>query len=170
MEKANAYDNFPLWIVLLSGLYTVLLYALGAYIMAGLGLIWMALFLLYCLFLEMRIMKMSCVHCYYYGKFCGLVRGKLAAVFFKKGDPQKFLEKKISWKDIIPDFLVIVIPLIAGIILLIQGFTWTLLAVLGLLLILFMGGTPVIRGMFACKYCKQREFGCPADELFNTKK
>jgi hypothetical protein len=31
-------------------------------------------------------------------------------------------------------------------------------------------GNGLVRGSLACKYCKQREIGCPAEQLFNKKK
>jgi len=36
-----------------------------------------------------------------------------------------------------------------------------------ILFFLFFGGTAMIRGNLVCKYCKQREIGCPAEKLFN---
>ena len=69
----------------------------------------------------------------------------------------------------IPDFLVGIIPIVAGIILLIQSFSWVILGLIIVLFFLFFGGTALIRGKLVCKYCKQREIGCPAEKLFNKK-
>jgi hypothetical protein len=38
-----------------------------------------------------------------------------------------------------------------------------MLTILG---ILYFGGNAVRRGSFACKYCKQREIGCPTEKVF----
>ena len=169
MEAPKTYDNFPAWIAILSNFVTMSIYAIGAYILAGFGILFAILYLLYCLWLEIRILRRSCVDCYYYGKVCGLGKGKLCALLFKKGDPQKFVEKKITWAQLLPDFMVSLIPLASGIILLVRDFTWLLAALLIILGFLSFGGTAIIRGSFACKYCKQREIGCPAEQLFGSK-
>ena len=146
---------------------SISIYAVGAYIMAALA-VWLGiLYLLYCVWLEFRILKHSCVDCYYYGKLCGLGRGRLCSLVFDKGNPQRFIDKEVSWFDLLPDFMVAILPAIAAIILLIRDFTWPVLALLVLLLVLSFGANAVIRGSFACKYCKQRELGCPAERLFN---
>jgi hypothetical protein len=48
----------------------------------------------------------------------------------------------------------------------IRDFSWLLLITLAVLLILYLGGNAVTRGSFACKYCTQKEIGCPAEKLF----
>jgi hypothetical protein len=115
-------------------------------------------------------MKRSCVNCYYYGKYCAVGKGRIASLFFRKGSPKKFMRDKISWKDVLPDFLVSIIPLTAGIILLIVNFSLLLLVLIILLVILTFPGNAFIHGSLICKYCKQRKIGCPAEQLFNKKK
>ena len=68
------------------------------------------------------------------------------------------------------DFMVLIFPLIGGIILLIRDFTWLILILMVILVILSMGGNAILRGSLACKYCKQKELGCPAEQLFNKGK
>ena len=167
MEETKSYENFPAWIALLVTAVTLSIYAIGAYILAGFGVLFSSIYLLYCFLIELNVLRRSCVDCYYYGRTCGLGRGKLCALFFKKGEPQRFAEKEISWSAILPDFMVSIIPLVGGIILLIIDFTWLLVVLLALLFILAFGGNAVVRGSFACKYCKQREIGCPAEQLFS---
>ena len=168
MQNNNkVHENFPLWIPLLSYVLSLSIYALGAFIFYQLAILFTVLYLLFCLWIELKILKGSCVNCYYYGKTCGLGRGKLCAVLFKKGNPEGFAEKGFSWKDLIPDFLVLIFPLIGGIIGLIRDFTWLILALMVVLAILYLGGNALIRGSLACKYCKQKELGCPAEQLFN---
>jgi hypothetical protein len=166
MEETRSYDSFPIWIVILCGLATISVYAVGAYVLAGFGILVPALYLLYCLWIEVRILRGSCVNCYYYGKLCGLGRGKLCSSLFKRGNPQRFAEKQASWSDVLPDFLVFVFPIAGGIVLLVRDFTWLLVAALAILVVLYLGGNAVTRGSLACKYCKQREIGCPAEKLF----
>jgi hypothetical protein len=168
MQNNKAYENFPPCIPFLSCVLSISIYALGAYIFSQLDFFFTVLYLMFCLWVELKILKGSCVNCYYYGKTCGLGRGKLCALFFKKGNPEEFAKKEISWKDLIPDFMVLIFPLVGGIIVLIRGFTWLILALMVGLAILWLGGNALIRGSLACKYCKQKELtGCPAEQLFN---
>ncbi|MCX6814883.1 MAG: hypothetical protein NTY20_04520 [Candidatus Aenigmarchaeota archaeon] len=166
----KTYENFPLWIPTLAILISLSVYAIGAYILSGFGILFSVLYLLYCLWVELRVIQMSCVNCYYYGKVCAFGKGKLCSLFFKKGDPKMFLAKKISWVQILPDFLVFILPLVGGIILLVMGFSWILAGLLALLTVIFLGGTGFIRGSCACKFCKQRELGCLAEKLFSKRK
>jgi len=167
MQNNKAYENFPIWIPLLSCALSLSIYILGAYIFSQLGMLFTVLYLMFCLWIELKILKGSCVNCYYYGKTCGLGRGKLCALLFKRGNPEKFAEKEISWKDLIPDFLVLIFPLVGGIIILIRDFTWLIPALMVILAMLWLGGNALIRGSLACKYCKHKELGCPAEQLFN---
>jgi hypothetical protein len=162
------YDNYPIWIVMISNLNLLLIYILGACIIYGLGLIFALLYLLYCLFLEIRLLKNGCVNCYYYGKTCGFGKGRLSALFFKKGDISKFNEKEIGWKEMIPDLIVPIFPLIAGIIIIVSNFSWNILISMIIIILLSMAGNALIRGYLTCGKCKQRELDCPAEKLFQN--
>lgn len=94
----------------------------------------------------------------------------LAPIFCKKGDIKKFAEKDVRWYHILPDFFIGIFPIIGGIIILITDFSWVILSLLVILSVLFFGGTAAIRGSLVCRYCRQREIGCPAEELFNKKR
>jgi len=170
MTETKAYENFPVWIPVFSTILTLLIYAIGVYVFARFGIVPVIIYVAYCIWVEMRVLRKSCVNCYYYGNLCGLGRGVLCSLLFKKGDPQKFIEKDISWKQIVPDFLVFIFPLTGGIILLIKDFSLFLLFLLIVLFIISFLGSAVVRGSFACKYCKQREIGCPAEKLFGKQK
>ena len=170
MIKTKSYENFPLWIPFIAILVSFISYSIGAAILSGFGIIFSILYLFYCLGAELLVIIRSCKDCWYYGKICGLGKGKIAPLFVKKGDTQKFAERDISLVHMIPDFLVVIFPLIGGIILLILDFSISILIMMIVLIILFFGGTSFIRGSFACKYCKQKEIGCPADKIFNKEK
>jgi hypothetical protein len=160
------FESFPLWMAAMADTVAFGIYIIGAYIMFKFGAVFGWLYLFFCLIVEIGVMRLSCIHCYYYGKLCGLGRGKLASLFFGKGDPKKFLEKKITWKDLIPDLLVALIPFIIGIYLLIVAFSLAILFLIILLFALATLGNGIVRSNFACKYCKQKELGCPAEKLF----
>ena len=170
MKKTKIYENFPFWIVLLSNILSLSIYAIGAYILLGFGIFFVTLYLLYCLWMEINVLRRSCVGCYYYGKVCGFGKGKLCSLLFKKGSSEIFVKKKISPIDILPDFLVFIIPIIGGVILSILNFNWTIVGMMMILLVISLGGNAFVRGSFTCKYCKQREIGCPAEKLFSKKK
>jgi len=170
MSKIKSYRNFPLYFPIIAILISILSYIIGAAILIGFGFTIVFLYLTYCFGVELFVVFRSCKDCYYYGKICGLGKGKIAPLFVKKGDLNKFVKKKISWYDLIPDFLVGIIPIVGGIILSILDFSLIRIGMIVLLVILAFIGTAVIRGSFACKYCKQREIGCPAEKLFSKKK
>ena len=167
---AETYERFPGRVVILTNALSVAIYALAAYLMARLGIAFAAVYLLYCLWVEFRVLTASCVHCYYYGKVCGFGKGKLCSWLFRRGDPRRFLEKEISWRGVAPDFLASILPLAVGVAVLVRSFSWSTLAVMILLLVLASAGTACARGCFACRYCRQREIGCPAEKLFSKAK
>ena len=167
MRETTVYENFPGRIVLLSNLLTVSIYVIGACLMAGLGIWSLAAYIAYCGCMEVRLLRQGCVDCCYYGKTCAFGRGRLCALLFRQGDPQRFSQRQISWSNLLPDFAVSLIPAIAAIVLLVADFRWMTLALLAALLVLTFWGNAVVRGSFACRYCRQREIGCPAEKLFS---
>lgn len=170
MKSTKSYENFPLRIVLLSNALSLLTYALGAYILLNFGMPVVILYLMYCLWVEANVLRLSCVGCYYYGKVCAFGKGRLCAMLLKKAAPGTFAKRKISPVDILPDVLVFIIPVIGGVVLSISNFNWAIVGAMAALLVLSSAGNALVRGSFACKYCKQRELGCPADRMFNRKK
>jgi hypothetical protein len=172
MKKELGYENYPFWMVFISNFVSIVIYLIGAFIIYQVGLIWLIIYLLFIGILEFRLIKGHCADCYYYGKTCAFGKGRISSLFFKKGDVNKFCKMQMTWKDIIPDFMVSLIPIITGIVLLIKHFRWILLWIVIMLFILTFIGNGVVRGQLACKYCKQREIGCPAEQLFkkNEKK
>jgi len=170
MQRPACYENYPAPIVIGSNLLSVLIYVIGALILYRFSLIWVICYLLFILFLEFRLMGGHCVDGYYYGKTCAFGKGRLSSLFFPRGNPEKFNQMKLSWKEIIPDFLGFMIPGLAGILLLVREFTWIILILVIALFLQGFLGNAVVRGQLACKYCKQKEKGCPAEQLFNKNK
>ena len=170
METSKTFENYPIRIVTLSNVVSFGIYILGFIIIYHLGLVPSIIYLGFILVLEYRLIRYSCTNCYYWGKTCGFGKGRLSALIFKKGDPLKFCNNVITWKYMIPDLLVSLIPLAIGIILLIIKFDLLMLFALVVLIALTTAGNGYIRGTLACRNCKQREMGCPADKLFNKGK
>ncbi|MFA4825330.1 MAG: hypothetical protein WC593_09255 [Methanoregula sp.] len=166
MQEPGCCENYPAIIVIGSNLLSLLIYVIGAIILYRFSLVWVIGYVLFILLLEFRLLHGHCVDCYYYGKTCAFGKGRLSSRFFQRGNPEKFNRMKITWKDIVPDFLVFIVPVLAGILLLIQEFTWTVLILIIALFTLGFFGNALVRGKLACRYCKQREIGCPAEQLF----
>lgn len=170
MQDNKCFENYPLSFVFIANLFQTLIYLNGASIIIYLGIIWLVIYLLFVIFLEFKLLKNSCINCYYYGKICFSGKGKLSSLFFKKGSTGKFNSKQMKFVDVLPDFLVSVIPMITGIVLLIIHFEWLLLILVIILFLLTFIGNGLIRGSLACKFCKQKNTGCPAEQFFNKTK
>ncbi len=164
MEKR--YENYPAWIIVVCNAVPVSIYVIGAVILAGFSPWISVAYLLFCLWQETRVMRKSCVNCFYYGKNCGTGKGRLCALLFKRGDPQAFAAKEATWKELLPDILISLIPLLGGIISSVLDFTWLRLILMAILVVLASVGTGAIRMNLLCKYCEQGRLGCPAAKLF----
>jgi hypothetical protein len=160
------HDEFPLSSVLFCTTVSIAIYIVGAYLITPLGKIFVALYLLYCLWMEIRILAKSCRDCYYYGRLCAFGRGKICSLLLKKGSPERFKMKKITWINLVPDFLVSLIPLVIGGFYLVQSFSWLRLSFMIVLVIIAFPVTGFVRRSISCKFCRQREMGCPAVQLF----
>ncbi len=90
----------------------------------------------------------------------------MCSVFFKKGSPERFKKMKISWINLVPDFLVSLIPLAIGGFHLVQSVSWVRLSFILILVIIAFPVTGFMRSSISCKFCKQQEIGCPAIQLF----
>jgi hypothetical protein len=167
---ASSFENFPRRMVAISNMVGLAVYAIGLYLMVRLGIVWGVLYAAYCFWMEVRVLSKSCRGCYYYGKRCGFGKGIVCSWFFKRETEKTLSTKRITWLDIVPDFMVSLVPLVGGIILLVRSFSWPVLSLMIALVLLGSVGTGFVRGQIACKYCKQRELGCPAEKLFGKTK
>ncbi len=163
----STLERYPVWVVLIANLVPFLVYLSGFLIMIRLGWVVAVSYLIFVALMEFRVISRHCINCYYWGKLCAFGKGRVSAIFFKKGNPTRFCEKEMTWKDMIPDLLVSAIPFVIGVVLLIVRFDMRLLFPLLILMAMTTMGNAFVRGKLACRYCKQREIGCPADKLFN---
>lgn len=166
MENGECCESYPWWMVVLSNLVSLGIYGLGSYVIYQVGWPFMAVYLAFIAALEIRLLKGHCVHCYYHGKRCAFGKGKLSGLLFKAGEPGHFTGMKLTWWSLLPDMLVSLVPVVVGIIVLIDDFSWWVLAAVVLIVVLASAGNSFVRGRLACKHCKQRELGCPAEKLF----
>jgi hypothetical protein len=170
MQEPGCHENYPAMIVVVSNFLSFMIYGIGAYILYRLSLILVVIYVFFILLLEFRLLSRHCVNCYYYGKICSFGKGYLSSLIFPRGQPELFNQKKITGKDIVPDFLVFIIPVLAGIMLLIVEFSWIVLILILALFFLGFFGNALVRGQLACRFCKQKEIGCPAEQLFDKQK
>jgi hypothetical protein len=164
--KKQIFENYPAWVVLAANAQAISIYLLGAVIMAHLGIWAMTAYLAMCLFLEVKLLATGCVHCYYFGKLCFSGKGIVSSWFFKKGAPEVLAKRVVTWKELVPDMLVALLPAGAAVFLLIRDFQWLVLGLLIGVLVLAFPVSGFIRGTQACCHCRQRELGCPAEKLF----
>jgi len=170
MQGTGCCENYPARIVVISNLVSLLIYVIGAYILYRFSLIWAVIYVLFILLLEFRLISRHCTDCYYYGKTCAFGKGYLSSLVFPRGRPERFNQKKISLLDIVPDFLVFIVPVLAGFVLLVLEFSWIILGLIIILVLLGFFGNALVRGQLACRHCHQKELGCPAEQMFNKTK
>lgn len=168
--KTSSFENYPGWMVVICNAVGMAIYAIGLYLTVRLALVCGVLYAAYCVWMEWRLLSGSCRSCYYFGKRCGFGKGRVCAWLFDKAAEPTACKKPIKWQDVAPDFLVSIIPLGAGIALLVRDFSWLVLLLIVVLVALGSVGTGLVRGQLACKYCRQRELGCPAEQLFSKTK
>jgi hypothetical protein len=170
MDTSQRYESYPAGTVILSNFVSWAIYILGFLIVFNLGLAFSFLYALSILIFEYRLLRYHCTNCFYWARNCGFGKGRLSSWFFNKGDPAKFCSKETTWKGMIPDILISLIPFIIGIIFLFLKFNFILLSALLLLVFLTTTGNGFIRGKLTCRYCKQKSLGCLADTLFHKPK
>jgi hypothetical protein len=166
----SGFERYPLGTMLAANTVAWAIYGIGLFLMALHGTAPALIYAACCLWVEFRVLTKSCRNCWYYGRRCGFGKGKLCALLFPKGDPADFLRKDITWSDIVPDFAVGLLPVVAGAVLLVRRFSWSLLGLVLLLLFLTTAGNAIVRRVLVCSHCKQRELGCPAQKLFEVRK
>lgn len=169
MQEPAAREEYPVSTVIVANLVTLLVYAIGAFILSRYSTLLVIACLLFILALEFRLVRGHCVDCYYFKKTCAFGRGRLSALFFCKGSPENFCHTTMTWKDILPDFLLFIVPAIAGIALLVSAFSTMVLVLVIALLILGFAGNAFVRANLACRFCRQRVIGCPAEKLFEKR-
>jgi len=166
MGEPGTHENYPRWTVFVCSSVSIAAYAIGALVIHQLGIVWLLLYLLLITGLEIRLLRTACVSCHYHGRLCAFGRGKVSALLFRRGDPRRFADKKVTLKDLLPDLVVALAPVIVGVVLLVLEFHWLILVAVISLVVLATLGNGYVRGSLACRMCKQRQMGCPAERFF----
>ena len=165
----KAYECYPWSSLLIYNAFCFAQYIIGFILVELANPILGKLFIAYIVYLEVKLYKEGCRHCYYYGKRCFGGRGNVAKLFLKKGDPKKFAEKEVTGKSLIPQMLLLILPTAAGAWMLYQGFSFLILGLVTIPWIIWFVVTPQIYGKMACPHCKQGRICCPANEFFSKK-
>ena len=157
-------EEYPKSGILLSNFVMLLWIALGTiacwFLYSLVAWIYLA-FAIIMVFVVLR--KLVCTNCYYYDKWCCTGWGKLSALFFKKGDTQKFSSSYGLKLAPLTYGLLTLIPLISVVISFTQGFTIPKIVVLILLLLIsFYSGT--VNRKKTCEKCKMRLI-CPGSAV-----
>jgi len=164
MIETEKYENYPWWIICLFNLCGLVLYALGFIFLSHLN-IWAGIgYLIYCLMANVNVMSSSCRYCYYYNKRCGPGLGKLATLFFKEGDKNRFIKSEFSYNEIIFNMLTVGLPLIGAFPILLNEFSWFFIILLVLLLTFGFFRLIGLKWLILCKHCRQGEIGCPLEQ------
>lgn len=169
MSEIRSYEQFPVGMVAGVVGFSLVVYLVGAYLLWPFGWFVAAAYLVYAAVMELTVLSRSCRSCYYYGKRCAFGKGSVCGTLFSKGNPSSFTSKPITFATLLPDFLVGILPIAGGLIGLVLWFSWTGVLVLLAFGLLFFLGTAMVRGRVACKYCRQRTLGCPAQQLFEKR-
>ena len=153
-------ERYPKSGVIIGNLLMVIWIALGTiacwflipivawiYLAVGVSMVWVVL------------RRLLCVNCYYYGKWCATGWGKLAAVFFKKGDVGKFSTSIGAKIAPITYGLLSIVPIIMLIVALIEQVSVQRIVVL-VLLIGISAYSTVFNRRKTCVKCKMRLI-CP---------
>ena len=170
MHDPTPWERFPWWSVVVANLPSLLVTGIGSYLLARVTLWLIAPYLAYAVWTETRVLWGSCRDCAYFGGGCAFGKGRLAALFLRRGDPRRFARREVRWIQLLPDFMVFPIPIAAGILVLSRRFSAGILALTIILAVVSLAGTALVRGSLACRYCKQRAMGCPAERLFSGKR
>ncbi len=161
-------ENYPYKTVCLSFSLTFFSYFLGFLVLFALNAILGIFYLALCLLTTLISLKLRCTYCYYYGKRCSNGNGILCEKIFKQGDPVNFSDLKNVGITSIFSFGTMLLPIICGIILLINTPTLP-----NILLYVANFIIAIIPNFFirknTCERCIQGEIGCPAYESMKKK-
>jgi len=162
----NALEEYPKSSAAIGNLAMLLWISLGTIscwffspILAGIYLA----FAVVMVFIVLR--KLVCTNCCYYGKWCSIGWGKLSALFFKKGDIEKFATSAGVKLAPLTYGLLTLIPLVLIIISIYREFTQVKAAVLVLLILISIYSGTAGRKK-ACERCRMRTVcpGCAVKE------
>jgi len=164
MVKEIFYESYPYRILCLSMILTFSSYALGTLIIYLINSLLGVGYVILCFVSLLVCIKYRCSFCYYYGKKCYSGLGALSKLLFRQGNSNDFKSPKNLMPTAIFSFAVLFLPLIGAIVLMIFKFSWLILILSIIYLLIAVIPVFILRKNLFCKYCKQGKTGCPAYE------
>ena len=87
----------------------------------------------------------------------------------KKGDPEVFCTRKVTFGKLLPQLMLLVCIVAGGAWLVWTGWSWLVLGLVAVPFIVWFLINPVLYGKLACSHCKQGKKCCPALDFFAKK-
>lgn len=149
-------EEYPKTTIVLGNFMMILWIALGTVACWFLYTLAAWIFLIFAIIMVgIMLRKSLCTNCYYYNKWCCLGWGKLSALFFKRGDIEKFNVSVGQKLAPLTYSILSVIPIVFIVTSIVQELSITKVTVLILLLLIsFYSGT--ISRKKTCAECKMR--------------
>jgi hypothetical protein len=163
VEGSAYYESYPLRFNCVSLGIAFLSYVIGAAIFYLIEPILAPVYLILCMLSLLAVLMYRCRFCRYYGKRCPSGLGVLSKLFFKKGDPQGFGDRKNLIPAVIMDFGVLLLPALGGAALCIMRFTLLAAGLVAAYVLVAVVVSFTVRKVF-CAHCEQGRLGCPAYE------
>jgi hypothetical protein len=129
---------------------------LGAIILFRLAKLLPVVYFAFLFWMEYKILKYSCVQCYYCGKTCGMGKDRLAHWLFGKGRLSEAERRMTTWRDWVMEVMAFVIPMAAGIVQLVRHFTWPMEILVLSFATLFAASNLFLYGGIVCRHRSRR--------------
>ena len=161
-------EKYPKGEIVFNNVLFILLIALGTiacrFIHPVLGWIYLSFAIV---MVGIVLRRLVCTNCYYYDKWCSIGWGKLSALFFSRGDIERF--KESVGVKLAPAVygLLMAVPLILTVFSIFQRFTTSKVVVLSLLLLLSFYSGRISRKK-GCIRCRMRLI-CPGSAVRGEK-
>jgi hypothetical protein len=163
VEGSAYYESYPLRFNCVSLGIAFLSYIIGAAIFYLIEPILSPGYLILCMLSLLAGLMYRCRFCHYYGRRCPSGLGALSKLFFKKGDPQGFGDRKNLIPAGVMDFGVLLLPALGGAALCVMRFTLLAAALLAAYVLVAVVAGFAVKKIF-CAHCEQGQLGCPAYE------
>jgi hypothetical protein len=163
IEGNSYYEKYPLRFNCVSLGVTLLSYALGTAIFYFIEPVFGLAYVLFCLLSVLVSLKFRCSYCYYYGKRCPSGLGVLGKLLFRKGEPERFGDRRNLIVAGILDFGAMLIAILGGVALCVTRFSPLTAALLAAYILVAVVAGFAVKKVF-CGHCEQGRLGCPAYE------
>lgn len=153
---SNGLEKYPKNMIVIENTVLSVWVIMGAVILWRLNALAAVLYVGYAFIMILFIMrKLVCTHCYYFDKMCHMGWGKIAALFFKQGDINKF-ESCFGMK-VAPVFFIslALFPLVFGTVSLVLSFS-SLTLILLMIFVPIVAYSSIVLRKKSCNICKMK--------------